>query len=133
MVQAPMTASEGTAMISRQTAEHFTWREVCDGWYLVNQPDRLTVLHERMPPGSSEVRHLHRQAYQFFFILAGTATLEINGHHVQLHPFEGAAIPPHVAHQMMNLSDALLEFLVISQPNSRDDRVLLDALEGERP
>lgn len=71
MVQAPMTASEGTAMISRQTAEHFTWREVCDGWYLVNQPDRLTVLHERMPPGSSEVRHLHRQAYQFFFILAG--------------------------------------------------------------
>jgi len=62
-----------------------------------------------------------------------TATLEINGHHVQLHPFEGAAIPPHVAHQMMNLSDAPLELLVISQPNSRDDRVLLDALEGERP
>lgn len=118
-------------MISRQTAEHFTWREVCDGWYLVNQPDRLTVLQERMPPGSSEVRHLHRQAYQFFFVLAGTATLEINGQHIQLHPFEGATIPPHVAHQMMNRSDASLEFLVISQPNSRDDRVPLDALEEE--
>lgn len=120
-------------MISRQTAEHFTWRDVCDGWYLVNQPDRLTVLQEGMPPGSSEVRHLHRQAYQFFFILAGTATLEINGQHVQLHPFEGAAIPPLVAHQMRNRSDAPLEFLVISQPNSRDDRVLLDALEEELP
>jgi len=33
----------------------------------------------------------------------------------------------------MNLSDAPLELLVISQPNSRDDRVLLDAFEGERP
>jgi mannose-6-phosphate isomerase-like protein (cupin superfamily) len=118
-------------MISRQTAEHFTWRDICDGWYLVNQPDRLTVLQERMPPGSSEVRHLHRQAYQFFFILAGMATLEINGQHVQLYPFEGAEIPPQVAHQMMNTSDAPLEFLVISQPKSRDDRVLLDALEGE--
>jgi mannose-6-phosphate isomerase-like protein (cupin superfamily) len=42
------------------------------------------------------------------------------------------AIPPQVAHQMRNTSDAPLEFLVISQPNSRDDRVLLDALEGER-
>ena len=119
-------------MISRQTAEHFTWRAVCDGGYLLKQPDRLTVLHERMPPGSSEVRHLHRQAYQCFFILAGTATLEINGQYVPLHPLEGAAIPPQVAHQMRNTSGAPLEFLVISQPNSRDDRVLLDALEGER-
>jgi len=120
-------------MISRQTAEHFTWRDVCDGWYLVNQPDRLTVLQEQMPPGSSEVRHLHRQTYQFFFILARMATLEINGQYVHLLPFEGAAIPPLVAHLLMNTSDATLEFLVISQPNSRDDRVLLEALEGERP
>ena len=120
-------------MISRETAEHFTWREVCDGWYLVNQPERLTVLHERMPPGSSEVRHLHRQAYQFFFILAGTATLKIAGRSVQLHPLEGAAIPPQVAHQMRNRADAPLEFLVISQPNSREDRVLLDVLEEECP
>ncbi len=76
-------------MISRQTAEHFTWRDSCDGWYLVNQPERLTVLQECMPLGSSEVRHLHRRAYQFFFIPAGTATLEINGQHVQLHASEG--------------------------------------------
>jgi hypothetical protein len=27
------------------------------------------VLQECMPPGSSEVRHFHRQAYQFFFWL----------------------------------------------------------------
>jgi hypothetical protein len=32
---------------------------------------------------------------------------------------------------MRNASDTPLEFLVISQPNSREDRVLLDALEGE--
>lgn len=114
-------------MISWQNAEHFRWREVCDGWYLVNQPTRLTVLQERMPPGTSEVRHYHREAYQFFFILAGVATLELNGQRYELHPHEGIAVPPLVPHQMWNLSDAPMEFLVISQPNSRDDRVLVAA------
>ena len=118
-------------MISKQTAEHFTWREVCEGWYLVNHPTRLTVLHECMPPGTSEVRHYHREAYQFFFILSGTATLEINGKPEILHPQEGAEVPPLVPHQMWNLSDAPMEFLVISQPNSRDDRVFVAApLDG---
>ncbi|MBO0790470.1 MAG: cupin domain-containing protein [Ktedonobacteraceae bacterium] len=116
-------------MISKQNAEHFTWREVCDGWYLVNQPSRLTVLQERMPPGSSEARHFHREAYQFFFVLSGIATLEIDGQPYELHPQEGAEVPPLIPHQMSNLSDAPMEFLVISQPNSRDDRVFVDAPE----
>jgi quercetin dioxygenase-like cupin family protein len=72
-------------VISRDTAEHFIWRDVCDGWYLVNQPTRLTVLQESMPPGTCEVRHFHRVAYQLFFILAGVATLEINGHRQECH------------------------------------------------
>ncbi len=114
-------------MISKQTAEHFIWREVCDGWYLLNQPAHLTVLQESMPPGTSEVRHYHREAYQFFFILSGVATLEINGKPEILHPLEGAEVPPLTAHQMWNLSDAPMEFLVISQPNSRDDRVFVAA------
>jgi len=116
-------------VISKDTAEHFTWRDVCDGWYLVNQPTRLTVLQECMPPGTSEARHFHREAYQFFFILSGVATLEINGQRHELHPQEGAEVPPLIPHQMWNLSDAPMEFLVISQPNSRDDRVFVAAPE----
>jgi hypothetical protein len=44
-----------------------------------------------------------------------------------LHPQEGAEVPPLTAHQMWNLSNAPMEFLVISQPNSRDDRVFVPA------
>jgi mannose-6-phosphate isomerase-like protein (cupin superfamily) len=116
-------------VISKATAEHFLWRNVCDGWYLVNQPTRLTVLQERMPPGTSEAWHFHREAYQFFFILAGAATLELNGHPQELHPHEGAEVPPLIPHQLWNLSDASVEFLVISQPNSREDRVFVAAPE----
>jgi mannose-6-phosphate isomerase-like protein (cupin superfamily) len=112
-------------MISKANAEHFTWREICDGWFLVNRPDRLTVLHERMPPGTREVRHFHRRAFQFFFVLSGVATLEIDGTRHTLHPQEGAEVEPGKMHQMMNLSDQAVEYLVISQPNSREDRVLV--------
>lgn len=117
-------------MISKANAEHFIWREVCDGWFLVNHPDRLTVLHESMPPGTREVRHFHRQAVQFFFVLAGVATLEIDGQHTILQAHEGAEVSPLVPHQMLNLSEAPMEFLVVSQPNSRDDRVFVDPLEA---
>jgi mannose-6-phosphate isomerase-like protein (cupin superfamily) len=112
-------------MISKASAEHFTWAEICDGWFLVNQPERLTVLHERMPPGTWEVRHFHRRALQFFFVLCGIATLELGGTRYTLHTQEGTAVEPGTPHQMMNLADQPMEFLVISQPNSRDDRVLV--------
>jgi mannose-6-phosphate isomerase-like protein (cupin superfamily) len=112
-------------MISTANAEHYTWREVCDGWFLVNHPDRLTVLQERMPSGTREVRHVHRAAVQFFFVLTGVATLERDGTRHTLHPREGVEVAPGTPHQMMNLGDQALEFLVVSQPNSRDDRVLV--------
>lgn len=118
-------------MISRRTAQHFIWREVCAGWFLVNRPARLTVLHERMPPGSSEARHFHRVALQFFFVLSGVATLELDGERIELRALEGVEVPPRVPHQMQNRSDTPIEFLVVSQPNSRDDRVLVEAAEGD--
>jgi mannose-6-phosphate isomerase-like protein (cupin superfamily) len=86
-----------------------------------------------MPPGTSEVRHYHREAYQFFFILSGVATLEINGKPEILHPHEGAEVHPLTLHQMWNLSEAPMEFLVISQPNSRDDRVFVAAPPEREP
>ncbi|MCC7451910.1 MAG: cupin domain-containing protein [Anaerolineae bacterium] len=116
-------------MISKANALHYTWGEVCDGWRLVNRDD-LSVIHERMPPGSAEVRHYHRLARQFFFVLAGTATLEIDGRREVLQAQQGLEVPPLVPHQIHNLSDAAVEFLVISHPSTRDDRVLADALSG---
>jgi mannose-6-phosphate isomerase-like protein (cupin superfamily) len=113
---------------SKQNAEHYIWRDQCDGWHLVKNKD-LSVIHERMPANTSEVRHYHQKARQFFFILSGNATLEINGKCVKITPFEGIEVPPLVPHQMMNESNEDVEFLVISHPTSKGDRVdTLDSL-----
>jgi hypothetical protein len=47
-----------TGKISIGSAEHYTWGSVCDGWHLVRRPE-LSVIRERMPAGTSEVRHFH--------------------------------------------------------------------------
>lgn len=111
--------------ISKHNGEHYIWGESCDGWHLVNQHD-LSVIHERMPSGTSEVRHYHVKSRQFFFVLSGTAELEMNGETFLLHSQEGLEVAPGVPHQMKNTSDDDVEFLVISHPQTRGDRMVVD-------
>lgn len=113
-----------TVKISKENAEHYIWGGRCDGWHLVKR-DELSVIHERMPAGTAEVRHYHEQARQFFFVLQGTATLEVDGERQVILPFQGVEVPPHVPHQMINESAEDVEFLVISQPTTRGDRVVV--------
>ncbi|MCC5604846.1 cupin domain-containing protein [Nostoc favosum] len=98
-------------MINKEIAEHYLWGNNCHGWHLVKQP--LSVIHELMPAGSFEVRTLspamsttgYSASHQFFFILSGKATLEINGSRQVLSQHEGVEVPPNVPHQMLNESD----------------------------
>lgn len=109
-------------MISKENAEHYSWGEDCDGWYLVRHPD-MSVIHEAMPAHSQEVRHYHSYSRQFFFVLQGILTMELEGtlHHLQVQ--QGIEIPPEAKHQARNDSDAVVEFLVISHPTTRGDRI----------
>lgn len=112
-------------VISKEKAQHYTWGGHCDGWHLVKQ-NNLSVIQEKMPPGTSEVRHFHRESRQFFFVLSGTATLEVDGERHQINAFEGIEVAPGIAHQMMNDSQDDVEFLVVSQPMSHGDRVPIE-------
>jgi mannose-6-phosphate isomerase-like protein (cupin superfamily) len=109
-------------VVSKQGSEHYVWGENCDGWHLV-KGDALSVIHERMPAGTSEVTHKHQTARQFFFVLCGVGTLDVDGvvHTIRAH--EGVEVAPGVPHQMRNESSAAVEFLVISQPTTKGDRV----------
>lgn len=110
--------------ISKQNAEHYIWGDKCDGWYLVNNKE-LSVIQERMPVNTKEVRHYHKNTRQFFYVLTGIAKIEIDGQCISLNPKEGIEVPPLTPHQMRNESSQDVEFLVISQPNSHNagDRV----------
>jgi mannose-6-phosphate isomerase-like protein (cupin superfamily) len=81
------------AKVSTDNAVHYTWGNACDGWHFVNQPS-LSVIRERMPPGTAEVRHHHESARQFFFVLAGVAVLELDGSSHELKCGEGLEVPP---------------------------------------
>jgi mannose-6-phosphate isomerase-like protein (cupin superfamily) len=109
--------------VSRSTAEHYTWGAACDGWHLARRAE-TSIISERMPPGSAEARHFHRAAWQFFFVLAGKAALEVNGECHELHAHEGLEVPPGTPHQIRNESAEDVDFLVFSQPPSHGDRVL---------
>jgi mannose-6-phosphate isomerase-like protein (cupin superfamily) len=108
--------------ISTATAEHYVWGEVCDGWHLVRAAG-LSVIEERMPPGSEEQRHWHQQARQFFYVLEGELTMAFDDRIVTLPRRHGIEIAPDTLHQARNTSDAEVRFLVISQPPSHGDRL----------
>ena len=111
--------------ISRSIAEHYNWGEGCDGWHLV-RAGALSVIEERMPPGTREARHRHAAARQFFYVLAGELTMEVNGTRHRLAARTGIEIAPGIAHQAINDGDTDAEFLVVSSPPSHGDRIATD-------
>lgn len=83
----------------------------------------LNVIQERMPTGTQEVRHKHSRVRQFFYVLRGELTLDIDGVALVILAGSGLEVQPGQVHQARNESGADVEFLVISDGISRDDRV----------
>jgi mannose-6-phosphate isomerase-like protein (cupin superfamily) len=112
---------DGAAVLDTRSAAHYTWGVGCDGWHLLERED-LSVIEESMPPGSAEKRHRHVRARQFFYVLAGTATLEVAGSEHVLVAGQGLHVPPGQGHQMRNDGATELRLLVVSTPKSHGDR-----------
>lgn len=110
-----------TEPISTATADHYVWGEICDGWHLVRTGE-LSIIEERMPPGSAEQRHWHQHARQFFYVLEGELTMQFDDRATVLKPRQGIEIAPGLPHQAKNPSKTDTRFLVISQPPSHGDR-----------
>ncbi|HEY0197609.1 MAG TPA: cupin domain-containing protein [Rhodanobacter sp.] len=107
--------------ISMENAQHYRWGGVCDGWHLLAH-EELSVIEERMPPGAAEQRHRHAKARQFFYMLEGEATLEVDGEAHRLMRGAGLHVPPGSAHQMRNDGATDVRFVVVSAPKSHGDR-----------
>ncbi len=114
-------------VINSSNAEHYVWGGSCDGWHLLKSSG-LSVIQERVPPGGSEVLHYHERSHQFFFILAGTAVLEIESRKHTLTANDGIDVPPRTVHRLVNESEEDVMFLVVSAPRSHGDRVVVSEL-----
>lgn len=113
------------AIVDTLSAEYYTWGANCDSWVLVDTKG-LSVKQERMPSGAKERKHFHAKAQQFFYILKGTATFYIDHHRIDVVEEKGIVIHPDTAHFIANETDRILEFLVISQPTTTDDRTVVE-------
>jgi mannose-6-phosphate isomerase-like protein (cupin superfamily) len=109
-------------VITKENSLHYNWGQNCDGWHLLKS-DSLSVIQERMPAGTSEEMHYHERSQQLFFILSGTANMEINGAEYTIHSNQSMHIPKGVRHKIKNTSNQDLHFLVISEPKSHGDRI----------
>lgn len=109
-------------MVDRRAAPHHSWGSGCDGWHLVETP-ALSVIEERMPRGTSEVRHYHQKVNQFFYVLRGILQMDVEGNELALGAGQGLHIKAGERHQVHNRSARDVEFLMVSNPPSHGDRV----------
>jgi quercetin dioxygenase-like cupin family protein len=107
--------------ISIKNAEHYTWGNHCDGWFLLKS-ENLHAILERMPAHSAEVMHYHRKSLQMFYVLRGELTMRTEKGTISLTAGHAAVIEPPTPHQARNDSEEDAEFLVISSPPSHGDR-----------
>lgn len=107
---------------TRENSEKYGWGTDCLGWHLVNNPE-LSVIQELMPANTTEVKHKHLNVQQFFFVLKGVATFDLEGKITLVKENEGIHVQRNQEHQIKNNTESDLEFLVISQPHSHNDRV----------
>lgn len=109
-------------IVNRENSYHYKWGKECEGWVFLAKDDMLAI-EERMPPGTSEHRHLHVKARQLFMVTKGTMTIEIEGETSALSAGDTIEVEPGKRHQVMNNSDEDLLFLNLSSPSAHGDRV----------
>lgn len=110
---------------TQENSEHYFWGNNCDGWHFLKS-DSLSIIREKMPPGTEETMHFHSKSQQFFYILSGAATFVLNDKTETVAANEGLHILPGTHHQIKNNGTEDLHFLVISEPKAHGDRTNIE-------
>ena len=106
-------------IISKLNAPVNRWGKNSEAYLLCNS-EHLSVKHEVVPAGDSEVMHYHKSSMQCFFILKGNVEFLIDDVKFSLNVNESITVMPGSKHLVRNVSLQTAEFLVISQPANSD-------------
>ncbi|WP_321479494.1 cupin domain-containing protein [uncultured Bacteroides sp.] len=109
------------AKITKEEASHYFWGNQCESRVLLGK-EELSVKLESMPAATREENHYHIKAQQFFFMLKGEAVFHFETASVTVSEKEGISIDPRTHHYIANESTEEIEFPVISQPETQNDR-----------
>ncbi len=102
--------------------ERYQWANEGEAWRLCFDHE-LSILKERMAQGVSESLHSHKMAKQWFYIVKGKALFELNGKFHEVNQDECFVVEPTQIHRIENIGNIDLEFILISKPNTIDDRI----------
>jgi mannose-6-phosphate isomerase-like protein (cupin superfamily) len=99
--QSPFTTKDGS-----------TIRSILDR---TNAPvEKQSLAEASMTPGQSTDRHYHKLSEEFYFLLDGTARMEIDGESREVAPGDAILIPAGARHQITAKTD--LRFLCCCAP-----------------
>lgn len=92
-----------SSQIPFTTKDGSTIRSILD---LSNAPVQKQSLAEAtIPAGGATQRHWHRDSEEFYFLLEGHGTIEINGEEREVGPGDGILIPAGAWHQIRSKSN----------------------------
>ena len=107
-----MTVNQISEQPPFTTKDGSTIRSILDS---TNAPVALQSLAEAsLPEGTRTDRHYHKLSEEIYFLLEGTASMEINGEVREVGPGDGILIPPNAWHQISAVTD--IRFLCCCAP-----------------
>jgi len=109
-------------IVTKDNSSHYAWGTNSNAWHFLKRDD-LSIIVEEVPPGESEVKHYHSRSRQFFYVISGTASIEVEQTNFNLTENQGIEISPGVLHRFVNTSDRVVRFIVVSMPQSHGDRI----------
>lgn len=117
-----MSDEQVAKVVFRDKANHRSWGDDCDAWDLLSESE-LAVTAESMPPSTQESPHRHEHANQFFYVLRGELTMEIETETLTMTSRQGILVSAGLVHQARNDGTEPVDFLVIAGPAAVQDRI----------
>ena len=114
-----MTINSLDAQKPFTTADGSTIRSILDR---TNAPvEKQSLAEATLPAGGATERHYHKLSEEFYFVLEGTAVMEIDGAKKDVAPGDGILIPAGAWHQITAKSEGLRILCCCAPPYSHDD------------
>lgn len=79
-----------------------------------------SMFHITAPPLSGPPLHRHAREDEWFYVLEGRITAEVDGRRVELAPGDSVFLPRGTAHTYQNFTDAPARMLVMTTPGGFD-------------
>lgn len=79
-----------------------------------------SMFHVTAPPLSGPPLHRHQNEDEWFYVLAGHITAEVDGQRIELGPHDSAFLPRGTAHTYQNFTDQTASMLVMTTPGGFD-------------